>query len=470
MRLFTLKSCDLSKKTKMTYLYELYPIDNDVTSSVHTLDEGQNNLQISEKIFVSINAHSGAITINDDKKIHNDIIKIQHESGVFERVVSIVRRGELNLIESTRLDAKHWEKQVQRVWPSLMELPRIVFSHKQNEIHLLKIRWNRNYCARVGYMLEIKLLSGDASSLLWCPFPEMDVIPNMNEMSSVCMGRPFHTVKPVESNAIFESGRAEVKRAETKRALALRTACFEHEYPFSGTTHPKEEKTPASLMNLCNLVEDLFSHGRGKGPNMILVNYYPTGHHKISRHQDNDKAMGVLRDVYAFVDGYAREMEFAKVWNQKRKDELSISNDRDEDDYECVLKVKIPAGFYCMYGKRFQQLFTHEIKETYDKEFKTLCTSLTKIPAFADMPSKDIYNRVKIPQAEYVMEHADAVRKVLKGTNQRSILDMFGTSGLAVQRKTNESSECGTKRRRTEFSWFDEWIQPRISYTLRRFE
>jgi hypothetical protein len=330
-------------------------------------------------------------------------------------------------------------------------------------------------------MLEIKMLALPSSSVLWCPFPEMDAIPDMKDLASICMGRPFHTVKPVApKNAISSpvldvkskvaAAPAQVKRVEFEVPLSLRTACFEHEYPFSGTIHPKEDRTPASLLNLCRLVEDIFSHGRGKGPNMILVNYYPTGHHKISRHQDNDKAMGVLRDVYAFVDGQAREMEFAKEWNQKNSTYTSTSSTmtarKGDDNYECVLKVNIPAGFYCMYGQHFQRLFTHEIKETYDKEFKHLCDSLKGLPTFADMPTKDVNNRVKIPQAEYIMRHADAVRKVvvMKSQNQQaSILEMFKKKCEAI-----DESRVNKKQRCT--NWFDEWIQPRISYTLRRFE
>lgn len=458
----------------MAYVYELYPTDiNHLESPVITLHEGLNELQSSEKTPIHIRAHNGSVTWNGEKKVHNDIVKIDYEGEIFERVISIVKRGELNVVESRKLN--DWESGVKGVWPSHIEVPRIGFSHKQNEMYLLKIRWRQGSHMRVGHMLEIRMLALPASSLLWCPFPDMDAIPDMNELASICMERPFHTVRPVKSSASHTNGRAaQVKRADIEVPLSLRTACFEHEYPFSGTIHPKETRTPASLLNLCRLVEDIFSHGRGKGPNMILVNYYPTGHHKISRHQDNDKAMGVLRDVYAFVDGHAREMEFAKEWNQKNKTtsttptSTSTSTTKTKvktDDAECVLKVNIPAGFYCMYGQQFQRLFTHEIKETYDKEFKHLCKSLKRLPAFADMPSKDANNRTKIPQAEYIMRHADAVRNVVMKTQnqQASILEMF-------EKKSRATDECRASKKRRCSSWFDYWIQPRISYTLRRFE
>lgn len=484
----------------MSYVYELYPIEGDIESPVFLLREGQNRLQVNEKMSINIEMQlfpDGSVILNSEKKMHNELVKLYFDGGVFERLFSILKRGELNVMESTRLALHDWENQVCSVWPPCIELPRIGFSHKQNEMNLLKIRWNKNGSARVGHILEIKLLSGEASSLLWCPFPDMDEIPDMQELSSLCMGRPFHTVKPMAPNAtlatlpklktaatvgtaattspirggIHGGGRAELRRVDFEVPLSLRTACFEHEYPFSGTTHPKEEKTPPSLMNLCTLVEDIFSHGQGNGPNMILVNYYPTGSHKISRHQDNDKAMGVLRDVYAFVDGYAREMEFAKEWNQKNK---SGTARNEEGDSECVLKINIPRGFYCMYGQRFQQLFTHEIKETHAKELDTLFTSMKRDPEFTDMPLNDIHNRVKIPRAEYIMKHKDTVRKfILKTPTQMSIQNMFGNTTRATTRAKTERADENTvvKRRRTECTtWFDEWIQPRISYTLRRFE
>lgn len=464
----------------MTYVCELYPIEGDVVSPVVMLQEGRNRLQVNETMHVNIEIQllpDESVILNSEKKNHNDLVKVYFDGGVFERVLSILKRGELNVIDSTRLSLHDWENQIESVWGPHTELPRIGFSHKQNEMNLLKIRWNKNGSARVGHILEIKLLSGEASSLLWCPFPDMDAIPDMKEFSSLCMGRPFHTVKPIApsvpratlaKSARAETpgvGRAEVRRVDFEVPLSLRTACFEHEYPFSGTTHPKEEKTPLSLMSLCTLVEDMFSHGRGNGPNMILVNYYPTGSHKISRHQDNDKAMGVLRDVYAFVDGYAREMEFAKEWNQKTN-----STRKEGDDSECVLKIKLPRGFYCMYGQRFQQLFTHEIKETHAKELEKLITSMTRDSEFADMPSSDKYNRVKIPRAEYIVKRKDTVRNfILKIPTQMSIQNMFRSTTRAQTDTANENTVV--KRRRTEsISWFDEWIQPRISYTLRRFK
>lgn len=253
----------------MNYLYELYPAEINLTSPVITLREGLNKLQVSERITVHIRAHNGSILWNGEQKVHNDIVNIHYKGEVFERkrVISIVKRGELNVVESTRLDLCNWENAVKSVWPLHIELPRIGFSHKQNEMYLLKIRWHKNSDMRVGHMIEIKMLALPASSLLWCPFPEMDTIPDMKDLASICMERPFHTVKPVApKNAISSpvldvnsKAAAEVKRVEFEVPLSLRTACFEHEYPFSGTIHPKEDRTPASLLNLCRLVEDIFS-------------------------------------------------------------------------------------------------------------------------------------------------------------------------------------------------------------------
>lgn len=84
------------------------------------------------------------------------------------------------------------------------------------------------------------------------------------------------------------------------------------------------------------MVEDMFYHGHGNGPNMIFAAYYPTGFHKIKRHQDREP-LGTLKDVYAFVDGCAREMIFCKGWKNEER----------------VLCIEIPQGFYCMYGQEF---------------------------------------------------------------------------------------------------------------------
>ena len=141
-------------------------------------------------------------------------------------------------------------------------------------------------------------------------------------------------------------------------------------------------------------------------------------------------------------------------------------NDGFGKEANVVLRVKIPSGFYCMHGKDFQRIYTHEIKETHDKEFTKLCQQLEKNPNFPDLPSKDEYGRKKIPQAEYVMKHAEKVRKVIDSCENRqmSILDMFGD-------KSQVKGPKPPKRQRIEKgSWFDEWIQPRISYTLRRFD
>lgn len=206
----------------------------------------------------------------------------------------------------------------------------------------------------------------------------------------------------------------ETMRGWLKRPLPLRTACFEREYPFNGTLHQKEPNTPKSLQVLLTTVKQLFNCGNTCGPNMIFCAYYPTGTHKILRHSDS-KELGELKHVFAFVDGSTREMSFYRRENS-------------------ILKIEIPPGFYCMYGEKFQEIFEHEIKETHKKQFNKLLKQ--RAEDFEDIP-KDRYKRARIPQAEYIAVHKEEIRKVL-----------------------NDSEKV----------WFNEWVAPRISYTLRKFK
>ena len=365
------------------------------------------------------------LDLRSQKFFHNDRLELVDQ----EWVVSIVKKGELDIISEKVLSLESpFRDYLANAWMDC-ELPEIIESDPRNQVKLLTIRWNEDCCYRENYMLEIVLADRKEStcSFLWCPFLSESQRPNMSELADRCMKRPCHVIKPLAA-----SGR--------ERPLSLRTACFEHEYPFSGSVHPKERDTPEELLQLCRNVEDMFSLDRGKGPNMILVNYYLTGHHKISQHADDDKAMGGLRDVYAFVDGFAREMTFRRGY---------------EKAAPIILKVKIPPGFYCMHGRDFQKKYTHEINEIHDKEFSNLCAKLEKHPEFVDFPRKDEHDRVKIPRAEYISNHSEAVERVLKG-EQRSISDMWAT--MERPKKQRKAANQAT-------SWFEEWVQPRISYT-----
>jgi hypothetical protein len=425
------------------YVYELFPTQSCKSQSVITLNEGSNNhIEVNSGIFIDVQAHDGVVFCNGTSFAHN----AQIEGEQWQRVVSICKRGELNIIQSTILDYNLSELQtiIPEDWrKKCIEMPQILLSDPRNKTQLLRIRWNESGSAMSGYMLQVKLL-GTSCSLLWGPYPSETMRPNMNDMMDLCKKNSFHKIIPPSKYSIPTS----TKKTEKAVPLSVRMACFERDYPFNGTILRKEQNTPPSFLQLCKVVESMFYHGTNCGPNMILVNYYPTGAHKISQHQDNGMLMGSLRDVYAFVDGFAREMVFGQGWGK---------------DTKVTLQAKVPAGFYCMHGDTFQQQFNHEIKETFAEEYDALRSVLTNIEEYKDL--KDDFGRVKIPLAEHITQttqHQDAIRKiVVNGSNhnrggykQTRITDMF-----APRTPTNNMP-----------NWFDEWIQPRISYTLRRFD
>jgi alkylated DNA repair dioxygenase AlkB len=422
------------------YVYELFPTQSCKSQSVITLNEGSNNhIEVNSGIFIDVQAHDGVVFCNGTSFAHN----AQIEGEQWQRVVSICKRGELNIIQSTMLNNTLSELQaiIPEEWrKKCIEMPHILLSDPSNKTYLLRIRWNDSGSATSGYMLQVKLL-GTSSSLLWSPYPSETIRPNMNDMMDLCKKNAFHKIVPPSKYG--------TKKTEIAVPLSVRMACFERDYPFNGTILRKEQNTPLSLLQLCKVVESMFYHGTDCGPNMILVNYYATGAHKISQHQDNGTLMGTLQDVYAFVDGFAREMVFGQGWGKSTK---------------VILRAKVPAGFYCMHGDTFQQQFNHEIKETFAEEYEALCSVLRTMEEFKDL--KDDFGRVKIPLAEHITQtkqHQDAIRKiVVNGSNHNSggykqtrITDMFAPRMNSTNNMPN---------------WFDEWIQPRISYTLRRFD
>jgi hypothetical protein len=423
------------KKSNDEFVYELFPSKDNDAKGVITLQHGINKIEVDIGLSIDVKACDGKIIYQGKEFLHNDIIRIDK---IWQRVVSICKRGQLNVIESTCIvDSLALKTSLPIEWANI-ETPLIVKSNPRNKLNLLKIRWNDDGLAMSGFMLEVKLL-GTSSSFLWCPYPNETNRPNMIELAKTCMSARYHTVKPMQT--------------DQERPLPVRMVCFERDYPFSNKILLKEPSTPASLLTLCNVVEKIFSHGQDRGPNMILMNYYPTGHHHIPQHQDNGPEMGTLRDVYAFVDGYAREMTFTKGKNDE------------------VLCVKVPAGFYCMCGDQFQQDFYHEIKESYAKDFDKLFKKLRLLPEFANVKEPNS-NRVKIPLSEEIMKCPDKIRKIIIENVENGNRGGSDCGNGQVQKTLDSYLMPQQKKARLEIQhlWFDEWINPRISYTLRRFD
>jgi hypothetical protein len=428
-----------SKNLNDEFVYELFP--SQVDETIITLQHGITNIEVDIGLTIHVHACNGKIMYQGKEFHHNDVIRMDK---IWQRVVSICKRGQLNVIESTCIvDSLALTSSLPIEWANI-ETPLIVKSNPRNKLNLLKIRWNEDGLAMSGFMLEVKLL-GTSSSFLWCPYPNETNRPNMIELAKTCMSARYHTVQPMPT--------------DKERPLPVRMVCFERDYPFSNNILQKEPSTPASLLKLCNVVEKIFSHGKDRGPNMILMNYYPTGHHHIPQHKDNGPEMGTLRDVYAFVDGYAREMTFTKGKNDE------------------VLCVKVPAGFYCMYGDRFQQDFYHEIKESYAKDFSALFKKLRVLPEFANVKEPNS-NRVKIPLSEEIMKCPGDVRTIIENI-ENGKLDGSDSGDGHVQKSLDAYFMPQQKKARLELQharkqargqWFDEWIKPRISYTLRRFD
>lgn len=141
--------------------------------------------------------------------------------------------------------------------------------------------------------------------------------------------------------------------------------------------------------------------------NMCLLNVYPTGYHSISAHSDSIKQMGVLTDVYCWV-----------LCGDKPRKAIF----RNKKDTTQKYEVDIPQGLYVMRGPNFQRDFTHEfpkIQNTYfEKNLLHLCNT----------------DETKLQKADWIFENREELKGILKDER------------------------------------FDQFVSPRISWTLRQFK
>ncbi len=287
--------------------------------------------------------------------------------------------------------------------------------------------------SRYNIAVEISMPCGE-SSLIWMPW-----LP--------------HQIQP-------ERSPGEYRHISFQRMILMprKTKCYGYAYAFSGQTHPVEAETPPAISGLYAETSSIFRLGE-YGPNMCLENDYDNGREYISEHSDDEKQFGQLHDVYCWITGSASRMGVFRV--KKLKNSVPSSLHRyccDSDNPESsrdLFSINIPAGFYVMRGRRFQERYSHEFPQVHPSLLK-------RILAFAptlwsgvfpeEVPDSDKgAPRAPVVQAEWLKEHREQVHEAaINGKlskKKRSRLD-------------NESDATA----------FDEWCEARTSYTLRQFD
>lgn len=256
----------------------------------------------------------------------------------------------------------------------------------------------------------------EQSKLLYIPLPK--VIEERAER--YCMDDEmgiYHHVKPSAMYAL----------------QPRRTICYSHVYNYSKTVHPVEPTTPARIVRLYDVTNELFN--LGDGVNMDLANFYSNGRQSISAHSDNEKQFGNLRDVFCWVFGPARRLGIFR----------SIHDDAGP------LRLQISQGLYVMRGLSFQKNYTHEFPELYPALFKRLRKGLIAMAEELEFP-------VDVPQTEL-------------GANQESLVqaDWIKTNRKKVRKLIAKGTFSKGKKIGTDLEKFEEWCLERTSHTLRQF-
>jgi hypothetical protein len=206
--------------------------------------------------------------------------------------------------------------------------------------------------------------------------------------------------------------------------MPRRTTCYGHAYAYSGQTHPVEPVTPPAVEALYAETCSIFGLEPEKGPNMCLANHYRNGRELISEHSDNENQFGELHDVYCWCTGATRPGVFRHSAKTIVGRELKTKGKRE------LFTVLIPAGLYVMRGRCFQSRFTHEFSQVQEAFFKR-----TVVPAPVEGT---------LEKAIWMSTHEEEVREGIRKRGRDD--DAF------------------------EMSCFDEWKEPRTSFTLRHFK
>lgn len=237
--------------------------------------------------------------------------------------------------------------------------------------------------------------------------------------------------------------------------MPRRTKCYDYAYTFSGQVHPIEPVTPPSIAALYAETNSIFGLPE-PGVNMCLENDYDNGREAISEHADDENQFGSLHDVFCWVTGPASRCGVFRVKTTKKngvapKLHELCANPNDPNVSRELFSINIPAGLYVMRGRKFQERYTHEFPELHKSLFDSLRNHADLIPGFpaATEIEKSVKGASRVPlvQANWVKEHADVVKSVIRSKK------------LKRRRPVSEDVEA-----------IDEWCLERTSYTLRSFD
>ncbi len=252
---------------------------------------------------------------------------------------------------------------------------------KYNNLILPTIHFHKSVKGRISVVNEnlfIEFLLSHDCILQWMPWPS-------------------NLLKPTINNAQY----VDISPVGKPVTQPRKTVCYGSAYQYSGKTHPMELMTP-SIQLLINWINTNAHLPEKYGVNMCLANSYDHGRHAIGEHQDSMNQMNHVKDVYCFCVGDARELVL-------RTKDKGTPKERE------VLRIMIPEGLYIMHGEQFQKYYTHEFPEVYPALFKYLQKILIHHKDYPNEPilSEHGANRLHLVQADWMVLHADEIRKLL---------------------------------------------------------
>lgn len=322
------------------------------------------------------------------------------------------------------------------IYPTVKEV-----HHDGMECNGCVIRYELDGVMHYNAVLRIWMPCNE-SQLLWMPWLPHQVQPLRNPGG-------FHHVKPGAFYAL----------------QARQTKCYGYAYAYSGQTHPVEDETPAEIVALYRETNSIFGlplDGRG-GANMCLENDYGNGRFYISEHSDDESSFGAIHDVFCWITGEASREGVFRVRTMGGKNKHLVATPLHQ--YCCdpsnafetrdLLRICIPAGFYGMCGRQFQQRYSHEFPVLHENLFDRIAKGAPKhldgFPVDVPVTDKGASQR-PVVQAAWIRDHRDEVlAKIDEGA--------FATTKRHKIQTTPEEDHVA----------FEEWCLPRTSYTLRNF-
>ena len=114
-------------------LYELFPPLSDNGHVITLQAEKVNQTTIDDRTY-AFGASDGIVKFEGKPFAHNDVIV---SSDGWQKVVSICKRGELNVIGGKPITVAELPSSIPLEWKG-SEIPTVLESHPDNEIHLLR--------------------------------------------------------------------------------------------------------------------------------------------------------------------------------------------------------------------------------------------------------------------------------------------------------------------------------------------